>query len=407
MAIAATTSLPFGSSHCHSCHAERVCCSTTHGISNSWMKPPSDGRRALDIPGVSFNCRNPLRSTQFHWLSIGHDLCLSKVLVAADYSDSVPDSSSYITNQGYHPLEEVKVCKMVRDTKLTSAEIARTTVENALFGMDIPLYDDGRRAGEFNILGGGNSDEIPFDDDYLEVVESEVSDVLDWGLPDTSSSIHPIYFAKCLTKVINIEYHKKMDHPSNGVSILGCLRPAFADEEFYVRRLFHYEDSDGYNSDWKDGKSLSLSSKSDRSKTCSTLYRLEIMRIELFSVYGVQSTISLEDFQDAEPDVLVNATSEIVDRFNERGIRCDVALKALCKRKGLHVEGAHLIGVDSLGMDVRVFSGLEVQTHRFPFKVRATSEVAAEKQIQQLLFPRSRRKKLKSKGHNFRGVELY
>ncbi|BBG93554.1 Pentatricopeptide repeat superfamily protein [Prunus dulcis] len=168
---------------------------------------------------------NPLLgSTQFHWLSIGHDLCLSKVLVAADYSDSVPDSSSYITNQGYHPLEEVKVCKMVRDTKLTSAEIARTTVEancsallvfpgkihcepheqiswadfeyviddygdlyfeifddanlledpaasnpvNALFGMDIPTYDDGRIAGEFNILGGGNSDEIPFDDDYLE-----------------------------------------------------------------------------------------------------------------------------------------------------------------------------------------------------------------------------------------------
>ncbi|XP_021800461.1 uncharacterized protein At3g49140-like isoform X2 [Prunus avium] len=259
MAIAAAASLPFGSSHCHSCHAERVCCSTTHGISNSWMKPPSDGRRALDLPGVSFNCRNPLLgSTQFHWLSIGHDLCLSKVLVAADYSDSVPDSSSYITNQGYHPLEEVKVCKMVRDTKLTSAEIARTTVEancsallvfpgkihcepheqiswadfeyviddygdlyfeifddanlledpaasnpvNALFGMDIPTYDDGRIAGEFNILGGGNSDEIPFDDDYLEVVESEVSDVLDWGLPDTSSSMHPIYFAKCLTKVI-------------------------------------------------------------------------------------------------------------------------------------------------------------------------------------------------------------
>ncbi|BBG93555.1 Pentatricopeptide repeat superfamily protein [Prunus dulcis] len=184
-------------------------------------------------------------------------------------------------------------------------------------------------------------------------MESEVSDVLDWGLPDTSSSIHPIYFAKCLTKVINIKYHKKMDHPSNGVSILGCLRPAFADEEFYIAM--------------------------DTTRTG-------------------KSTISLEDFQDAEPDVLVNATSEIVDRFNERGIRCDVALKALCKRKGLHVEGAHLIGVDSLGMDVRVFSGLEVQTHRFPFKVRATSEVAAEKQIQQLLFPRSRRKKLKNWG---------
>lgn len=41
--------------------------------------------------------------------------------------------------------------------------------QNALFGMDIPTYDDGRIAGEFTILGGGNSDEIPFDDDYLEV----------------------------------------------------------------------------------------------------------------------------------------------------------------------------------------------------------------------------------------------
>ncbi|XP_009337441.1 uncharacterized protein At3g49140 [Pyrus x bretschneideri] len=449
MAIAAAASLPF----------ERVCSSTTHGISSSWMKPPFDGRRALDLPGISFNCRNPLfGSTQFHWLSNGHDLCHSKVSVAADYSDSVPDSSSYLTSQGYHPLEEVKVCKMVRDTKLTSAEIARTTVEancsatvvfpgrvhcepheqiswaefeyviddcgdlyfeifddanlledrtasspvNVLFGMDILAYDDARISGDFSILDGSSSDEIPLDDYYSEVVDSEVSDVLDWGLPDTCSSIHPICFAKYLTKAIDNEYNRKMDHPSNGVSILGCLRPAFADEEFYVRRLFNYEDSDGYNSDWKDGKSVSLSSESDRS---STLYRLEIMRIELFSVYGVQSTISLHDFQDAEPDVLVNSTSEIVERFSERGIRCDVALKALCKRKGLHVEGAHLIGVDSLGMDVRVFSGLEVQTHRFPFKVRATSEVAAEKQIQQLLFPRSRRKKLSA--HNVRGVESY
>ncbi|XP_068317486.1 uncharacterized protein At3g49140 isoform X2 [Pyrus communis] len=417
MAIAAAASLPF----------ERVCSSTTHGISSSWMKPPFDGRRALDLPGISFNCRNPLfGSTQFHWLSNGHDLCHSKVSVAADYSDSVPDSSSYLTSQGYHPLEEVKVCKMVRDTKLTSAEIARTTVEancsatvvfpgrvhcepheqiswaefeyviddcgdlyfeifddanlledrtasspvNVLFGMDILAYDDARISGDFSILDGSSSDEIPLDDYYSEVVDSEVSDVLDWGLPDTCSSIHPICFAKYLTKAIDNEYNRKMDHPSNGVSILGCLRPAFADEEFYVRRLFNYEDSDGYNSDWKDGKSVSLSSESDRS---STLYRLEIMRIELFSVYGVQSTISLHDFQDAEPDVLVNSTSEIVERFSERGIRCDVALKALCKRKGLHVE--------------------------------ATSEVAAEKQIQQLLFPRSRRKKLSA--HNVRGVESY
>lgn len=35
----------------------------------------------------------------------------------------------------------------------------------------------------------------------------------------------------------------------------------------------------------------------------------------------------------------------------------------------IDLQGARLIGVDSLGMDVRVFSGAEVKTHRFPFKV--------------------------------------
>ncbi|KAJ6880340.1 hypothetical protein NC652_033621 [Populus alba x Populus x berolinensis] len=123
-----------------------------------------------------------------------------------------------------------------------------------------------------------------------------------------------------------------MDHPSNGVSIMVCLRPSFADEESYLKRSFHCEDSDGYYSDWKA----------------------------------------------------------------EKGSRCNVALKALCKKKGLHVEGANLVGIDSLGMDVRIFSGVEARTHRFPFKVRATCEVSAQKQMHQLLFPRSRRKKFRS-----------
>ncbi|KAG6735311.1 hypothetical protein POTOM_062126 [Populus tomentosa] len=57
------------------------------------------------------------------------------------------------------------------------------------------------------------------------------------------------------------------------------------------------------------------------------------------------------------------------------------------------LRGANFVGIDSLGMDVRIFSGVEARTHRFPFKVRATCEVAAQKQMHQLLFPRSRRKK--------------
>ncbi|XP_062107757.1 uncharacterized protein At3g49140 [Humulus lupulus] len=450
------SSLSLGPCHSNSCYAEGIYGWTSCGISNKFKKPHLDGRM---LSGYSGGIRNPLLgSTQFQWLSIGHDLSLWKVSVAADYSDSVPDSSNYMTNSGYHPLEDLTVSNKVWETKLTSAETARTTVEangsallifpgtvhsepheqiswaefqyvvddygdmyfeifddaniledpaasnpvNVLIGMDMPIYENRRITGEYSILDS-DIDELLFDDDYFEVVDSEVSEVpVEWAAPHASSLIHPIYFAKCLTKVVNMEYDREMDHPSNGVSILGCLRPTFADEESYIRRLFHHEDGDEYLSDWSDGEILNLESKGDRSNNGSTLYRLEILRIELFSVYGFQSAISLQDFQDAEPDFLVHSTSAIVERFSEKGIRCDVALKALCKKKGLRAEGANLIGVDSLGMDVRVSVGREVQTHRFPFKVRATSEVAAEKQIQQLLFARSRRKKLRSHGTSLR-----
>nr|GEW26329.1 hypothetical protein [Tanacetum cinerariifolium] len=118
------------------------------------------------------------------------------------------------------------------------------------------------------------------------------------------------------------------------------------------------------------------------------------MRIELFSVYGVQTPINLQDFRDAEPDILVHSVPDIVAQFSEDTMDCNHALRSLCKKNGFHVEEANIIGVDSLGMDVRVSTGHEVRTHRFPFKIRATSETAAEKQIQQLLFPRARRKRL-------------
>ncbi|CAK9185412.1 unnamed protein product [Ilex paraguariensis] len=213
-------------------------------------------------------------------------------------------------------------------------------------------------------------------------------------------------------KAVTADYAKRMDHPSNVVSMMGFLRPVFMDEELYLRRLFKGEDSYGYTSDWEGGEIVSVTSKGDGNHTSSTVYRLEVTRIELFSVYGIQactlaSAISLEDFQDAEPDILVNSTPAIVDRFSEKGISCDFALRSLCKKKGLPVEGAILIGVDSLGMDVRVFSGIEVRTHRFPFKVRATSERAAEKQIQQLLFPQSRRKKIRTQGDRVWDVDSF
>ncbi|CAN0858072.1 Uncharacterized protein At3g49140 [Linum grandiflorum] len=406
---------------------------------------------ATDVLSSRYGNRD-FRSRSFPWSCGRRDLTHMKVAVAADYSDSFSDSyeGSYTSARGYHPLEEVKASKITRQPQLTSAEIARTTVEanstallmfpgtvhcepheqiswaefqyvvddygdiyieivndrnilqdpeasnpvNAFIGMDVPIYENKRVASEYNVFNVGGGNNIPFDEDFFQVMDSEVFDSpLDWGMPDTCSWIHPLHFAKCLTKAIDMEHNRKLVHPSNGVSIVGCLRPAFDDEQSYFRSVIHCEDSDEYNSDSEDGDILNSSSKREAVGPRSTVYRLEIMSIELFSVYGTQTTVGLLDFQDAEPDVLLNSISAILERFNDRGINCDVALKTLCKKRGIDIEQAHLIGVDSLGLDVRVSSGVEVRTHRFPFKARARSEISAEKQIHQLLFPRSRRKR--------------
>ncbi|KAL5126464.1 Uncharacterized protein HKD37_14G039077 [Glycine soja] len=493
--------------------SEGICCST-YGITSNSIKLPIDGRRWHDL--ASTRCKSPFfGSPHLLWLSTGHDLCLSKVNVAADYSDSIPDSSDQMDEQGYHPLEELKGSNDIQPARLSPAEIAKTTVEanksallvfpgmvhcephdqiswaefqyhiddvgdiyfeisddanlladcgannpvvvkilrtpkcfasgnhvmglsvkplctiflNALIGMDIPIYDNNRRtASEYDIFNNGSDDEFKFDDDDIEVSEMEEFNIpVNWGQSDTTKSVHPIYFSKCLAKAINnMEYVKRMNHPSNGVSIIGFLRPVYGEEKSYLRWMYHTEDGDVYISDW-------------RGYLLYAFYIILSCHVAFLKkkkhVKEDRSEISVLDFQDAEPDILAHSSSEILERFNQF---CDDEIKALCKKKGLYGEGAYLVGVDSLGVDVRVLSGAEVKTHRFPFKVQeagfsinglvrmkmkkrrdkykspgpplhkmqqrfcivigwlwagAANANAAEKQIWQLLFPRSRRKK--------------
>ncbi|KAL8048719.1 hypothetical protein ABFS82_07G084300 [Erythranthe guttata] len=445
--------LSIGPFDCFRCHVEPIICSTSYGFSNSSIKPPF-GLQTVS-PGLSFRSANTFfGSTRSHLLPQMHGICIS-VPVAADYSDSVPDSSSFSNCNSYHPLEELRDHGRVRDTMPTSAEIARTAVEannkallifpsivhcepheqiswaefeyviddfgdiffevhdsrnilqdhgasnpvSALIGMDISHYES-RKIDLYDdsISDVDSGEDIFLADDYFEVENSSETDIgVDWGMSESSNSTHPLYFAKCLTKAIDVEHAKVMGNPSNGVVIWGFLKPTFIDEEIYLQRLFNDdEETDSYTSDCKDGDIESSNLSDYGSFGRSTIYRLEITKIELFSVYGVQSVVDVLDFQYAEPDVLVHYVPSILERFGEMGTRCNCALKALCKKKGFHVEGARLIGVDSLGMDVRVSSGTEVRTHRFSFKVQVKSECAADKQIQQLLFPRSRRKKLRT-----------
>ncbi|KAK4404099.1 hypothetical protein Sango_0778500 [Sesamum angolense] len=182
-------------------------------------------------------------------------------------------------------------------------------------------------------------------------------------------------------KAIDVEHAKLMDYPSNGVVVWGFLKPTFIDEEFYLRRLFHDEDNDGDSSDseassWSITKLFSAFGSSRYTSfilpevALRLVSQMEMSRALVQAMMEAVSVVSVQDFQYAEPDVLVHSIPSILERFGESRTRCNSALKALCKKKGLYAEGANLIGVDSLGMDVRVSSGTEVRTHRFSFKVR-------------------------------------
>ncbi|RLN05223.1 uncharacterized protein C2845_PM13G16200 [Panicum miliaceum] len=424
------------------------------GATLNWVKTPFDSRRFHDLSSLSFRCRNPFGSIQPCWLPTNQDSTLTKVRVAADYSDSVPDSK-YTRDRGYHPLEEVKERPKKKDLLLTDVETARTVVEanskgllvfparvhnqphghvawsefqyviddygdiffevpdsenlleddtannpvTVLIGMDGPIIGESSVAiSDFSdYMDGENFMDVP--DEHYSKIDTEITDILiEWGMPATMRAIHPVYFAKCLTKAVHENHGEKMDSPSNGVSIVGYLRPAFIEEESYLRSLFHGErKSDGYSSDWKDDDKSRFDFSDTRTSTDSMIYKLEIMTIELFSMYGKQLMIDPQDFQDSEPDILANSASAIIERIKENSDQCAVALRSLCRRKkSLTVEEASLIGVDSLGIDVRAFSGLEARTVRFSFNAQALSERSAEKKIRRMLFPRYQRKSVKT-----------
>jgi len=232
-------------------------CSMASGATLSWVKTPFDTRRFHDLSNLSFRCRNPFGSIQPWWLQTDQDSSLIKVRVAADYSDSMPDSK-YTRDRGYHPLEEVKERPKKKDLLLTDIETARTVVEanskgllvfparvhnephghvswsefqyvideygdiffevpdsenileddtannpvTVLIGMDGPIIGESSVAiSDFSdYMDGENFMDVP--DEHHTKIDTEITDILiEWGMPATMRAIHPIYFAKCLTKV--------------------------------------------------------------------------------------------------------------------------------------------------------------------------------------------------------------
>ncbi|KAI4384792.1 hypothetical protein MLD38_002895 [Melastoma candidum] len=225
--------------------------------------------------------------------------------------------------------------------------------------------------------------------DWVPVLEGEDYSNLsgenpgDWATLGTMRSAHPMSFAKKLAEVASEEPADLMEGPPVGICIQGVLRPALLEEHLIIKKHFSNKNGDGKISAWD-------LDKGNISRKEISYYTLDLVKIHLLSVQGHPDmpTVAIEDFLKAKPDAIAHSAADIVSRLKADGEKTLRALKALCWRcKGIQVEEAQIIGVDSLGFDTRVCSGTQLQTLRFAFDAQATSVHSAERKLNNLLFP--------------------
>ncbi|KAK1361193.1 FMN-binding split barrel [Heracleum sosnowskyi] len=317
------------------------------------------------------------------------------------------------------------------DTKEMLSEMELLNQSDDDFG--ITDVDDDSSDGEDDEDNDEDDDENEEDDNYEEEWvavlddedDGEDSDESpgDWAKLETMRASHPIYFAKKLAEFVGDNPVDYMDQPPAGIAIQGILRPSFLEEHSVI-----YKNKSDCNSEDEanqvgkvaedkqdehniiNGHSHSLEVSQDKPdwpeeldkgeslESGTSFYKLEMVKIQLISAHGQQTFVEVDDFRRARPDAIAHSAAKIISRLKAGEEKTTHALKSFCWRcKGIQAEEVALIGVDSLGFDLRVCSGIQVQTLRFAFKKRASSEYSAERQLNDLLFPRIQGKQQKKK----------
>nr|XP_043634314.1 uncharacterized protein At3g49140-like [Erigeron canadensis] len=249
-----------------------------------------------------------------------------------------------------------------------------------------------------------------YENEWVSLLEDEDDDEDpgDWAKLETMRSSHPMHFAKQLAQFVLDDPVDYMDQPPAGLAIQGVLRPSFVEESSVMNKYMLDDKSNDEETNQisegqeeeelgvinghrhEDGQDIEEGLQKDQNLGNGTsYYKLEIVKIHLISAHGNQTLVEVEDFRRAQPDAIAHSAAKIISRLKSGGEKTTQALKSLCWRcKGLQVEEVAVIGVDTLGFDVRVCSGRQIQTLRFAFKKRASSEYSAERQLNNLLFPR-------------------
>ncbi|CAI0546460.1 unnamed protein product [Linum tenue] len=248
---------------------------------------------------------------------------------------------------------------------------------------------------------GEEDDDDDYDEEIVAVLEDDGDedsdddgDDEDWEDGDSS---HPMYFAKRLTQIASDDPVDWMKQPPTGLAIQGLLRPAFDEEHTDIRRhmsdnKLRHEDQAGKEKaeskkddlgaingqETKPASSEDVSVRAEKDvaapATGTSFYKLEPIKIQLISADGHQTSVEPEDFRNAKPDAIAHSAAKIISRLKDGGEEVTEALISLCWRcKGIQVEEATVTGMDSLGFDLRVCSGTQVQTLRFGFNSRVTN----------------------------------
>ncbi|GFP81022.1 uncharacterized protein at3g49140 [Phtheirospermum japonicum] len=346
--------------------------------------------------------------------------------------------------QRYHPFEEVAELPFLANGEaiITPAETSRTIIEvnskaalmfsgmvneeihENIFWPDLPYVTDEHGNIYFqvkndeDILQTLTSEETVVD--WVTILDEDDQDeesdgsLGDWAKLETMRSSHPIYFAKKLAEVVSDDPVDCMEQPAAGLAIHGLLRPAFIEEHSVIQKQISGPDSSDMDANHiadeqlqdgivqinghkhekeleQDHTSLGGDSEKDESLGSGfAFYKLDMIKIQLVSAQGSMSYVEIEDFRRAKPDAIAHSAAKIISRLKAGGEKTTQALKSLCWRcNGIQAEECVLIGVDSLGFDLRVCAGTQVQTLRFGFKKKASSEYSAERQLNDLLFPRA------------------
>ncbi|KAJ4890315.1 Uncharacterized protein Rs2_30063 [Raphanus sativus] len=234
-----------------------------------------------------------------------------------------------------------------------------------------------------------DDDEDDYDDDDDD--EDDDESLGDWAKLETMRSCHPMFFAKRMSEVASNDPVDWMDQPSAGLAIQGLLSHILVEDYSDIQQKLadiKSTSTRGDKNELEETEKADGDDESEKTRKVVAFYKLEMIRVQLITAQGDQTEVEVEDVRKAQPDVIAHGSAGIINRLQEAGDKLAEALRSLCWRYyGIQAEEVKLIGLDSLGFDLRLCAGAKIESLRFAFSTRATSEDDAEEQIKELLFP--------------------